>query len=82
MIVAGLLSMTTKFAECTLGVKYRPRERRRTGLRRPMFYLSRGLREQGMAGLGKVLAPPSPSSASSARWAAATPSRPTRPSRR
>ncbi len=56
MILAGLLSMTTKFAECTLGVKYRRENPDGTVSGGPMFYLSRGLAEQGMVGLGKVLA--------------------------
>jgi AGCS family alanine or glycine:cation symporter len=56
MIIAGLLSMTTKFAECTLGVKYRRENADGTVSGGPMFYLSRGLAQQGMAGLGKVLA--------------------------
>jgi AGCS family alanine or glycine:cation symporter len=56
MIIAGLLSMSTKFAECTLGVKYRRENPDGTVSGGPMFYLSRGLAEQGMAGLGKVLA--------------------------
>jgi alanine or glycine:cation symporter, AGCS family len=56
MILAGLLSMSTKFAECTLGVKYRRENADGTVSGGPMFYLSRGLAEQGMATLGKVLA--------------------------
>jgi alanine or glycine:cation symporter, AGCS family len=56
MILAGILSMSTKFAECTLGVKYRRENADGTVSGGPMFYLSRGLSEQGMAGLGKVLA--------------------------
>ena len=56
MIIAGLVGMCTKGVECTLGVKYRkvfPDGRVSGG---PMWYLSRGLAEQGRAGLGKVLA--------------------------
>ncbi len=56
MILAGLLAMSTKFAECTLGVKYRRENADGTVSGGPMFYLSRGLAEQGKAGLGKVLA--------------------------
>jgi alanine or glycine:cation symporter, AGCS family len=56
MILAGILSMSTKFAECTLGVKYRRENADGTVSGGPMFYLSRGLAEQGRAGLGKVLA--------------------------
>ncbi|WP_276653214.1 alanine/glycine:cation symporter family protein [Thalassospira lucentensis] len=56
MILAGLLGMASKFTECTLGVKYRneyPDGRVSGG---PMYYLSKGLAEQGRPGLGKVLA--------------------------
>ncbi|HKK87793.1 MAG TPA: amino acid carrier protein [Saprospiraceae bacterium] len=56
MIVAGLLGMSSKFAECTLGVKYRDVDADGTVYGGPMYYLSKGLKEMGMAGLGKVLA--------------------------
>jgi AGCS family alanine or glycine:cation symporter len=56
MILAGLLGMATKFTECTLGVKYRRENPDGTVSGGPMFYLSRGLAQQGRAGLGKVLA--------------------------
>jgi alanine or glycine:cation symporter, AGCS family len=58
MIVAGLLGMSSKFAECTLGVKYRRINADGTVSGGPMYYLSRGLAEQrpGLAGLGRVLA--------------------------
>jgi AGCS family alanine or glycine:cation symporter len=56
MILAGLLGMATKFTECTLGVKYRRENADGSVSGGPMFYLSRGLAEQGKAGLGKVLA--------------------------
>jgi alanine or glycine:cation symporter, AGCS family len=58
MIVAGLLGMSSKFAECTLGVKYRRINADGTVSGGPMYYLSRGIAEQrpGLAGLGKVLA--------------------------
>lgn len=56
MIMAGLLGMTSKFAECTLGQKYR--EVRPDGriMGGAMFYLSKGLAGIGLGGLGKVLA--------------------------
>jgi len=55
MIIAGILGMSSKFVECTLGVKYRIENK--DGLSGgPMYYLSRGLAEKGMGGLGKVLA--------------------------
>lgn len=56
MIVAGLLGMTSKFAECTLGVKYRDIGEDGTVYGGPMYYLKKGLTERGVAGLGKVLA--------------------------
>ncbi|NZA26016.1 alanine:cation symporter family protein [Luteimonas sp. SJ-92] len=58
MIVAGLLGMSSKFAECTLGVKYRRINADGTVSGGPMYYLSRGIAEQrpSLAGLGKVLA--------------------------
>lgn len=56
MILAGLLGMSSKFVECTLGVKYRTinAEGRVSG--GPMYYLSRGLEKRNLKGLGKVLA--------------------------
>lgn len=56
MIVCGLLSMSTKFVECTLGVKYRDVDENGTVYGGPMYYLSRGLKERGFTGFGKVLA--------------------------
>jgi AGCS family alanine or glycine:cation symporter len=56
MIIAGLLGMTSKFAECTLGVKYRDVGEDGTVFGGPMYYLKKGLSERGAAGLGKVLA--------------------------
>ena len=56
MIVAGLLGMSLKFVECTLGVKYRNEYPDGTVSGGPMYYLSKGLAEKGMAGLGKFLA--------------------------
>lgn len=56
MIVAGLLGMASKFVECTLGVKYRDIEADGTVYGGPMYYLTKGLKEKGMGGLGKVLA--------------------------
>lgn len=55
MIIAGLLGMTSKFAECTLGQMYR--EVRPDGriMGGAMFYLSRGLKELGLGPLGAVL---------------------------
>lgn len=56
MIIAGLLGMSSKFIECTLGVKYRNVNSDGEVSGGPMYYLSKGLAKQGKAGLGKVLA--------------------------
>lgn len=56
MILAGLLGMASKFAECTLGVKYRDVGDDGTVYGGPMYYLTKGLNEKGMKGFGKVLA--------------------------
>lgn len=56
MIVAGFLGMASKFAECTLGVKYRDVGSDGTVYGGPMYYLKKGLGEKGFSGLGKVLA--------------------------
>ncbi|WP_397363405.1 alanine/glycine:cation symporter family protein [Olleya sp. R77988] len=56
MIVAGFLGMASKFVECTLGVKYRDIAEDGTVFGEPMYYLTKGLKDKGMAGLGKVLA--------------------------
>ncbi|WP_193210982.1 alanine/glycine:cation symporter family protein [Luteolibacter marinus] len=56
LFLSGFLGMATKFAECTLGVKYReitPDGRIHGGA---MHYLRKGLAERGMGPLGKVLA--------------------------
>lgn len=55
MIMCGLIGMSTKFVECTLGVKYRDVGQDGTVYGGPMYYLSRGLKEIGFKGLGKVL---------------------------
>lgn len=56
MIICGLLGMTTKFVECTLGVKYRDIGHDGTIYGGPMYYLKKGLTEKGFPTLGKVLA--------------------------
>lgn len=56
MIVAGFLGMASKFVECTLGVKYRDIGEDGTVYGGPMYYLTKGLKAKGLAGLGKVLA--------------------------
>lgn len=55
LIVAGLLGMTTKFVECTLGVKYRKINPDGTVSGGPMYYLSAGLEKRGWSKLGKFL---------------------------
>ncbi len=56
MILAGLLGMSSKFVECTLGTKYRKNNPDGSVSGGPMYYLRDGLKNQGKAGLGKVLA--------------------------
>jgi len=56
MIVCGLIGMSTKMVECTLGVKYRDVGEDGTVYGGPMYYLKRGLESQNMAILGKILA--------------------------
>ncbi|RZV42105.1 MAG: alanine:cation symporter family protein, partial [Acidimicrobiales bacterium] len=55
LIVAGLLGMTTKFVECTLGVKYRKINPDGTVSGGPMYYLNAGLAKRGWSKLGKFL---------------------------
>jgi AGCS family alanine or glycine:cation symporter len=56
MIVLGLCGMTSKFAECTLGVKYRRIDAQGRVHGGPMMYLTRGLADRGLAPLGRTLA--------------------------
>ncbi len=56
MIICGLLGMSSKFVECTLGVKYRDVDKDGTVYGGPMYYLSKGLKERGFEKIGKVLA--------------------------
>lgn len=56
MILAGLLGMSSKFVECTLGVKYRDVSKEGVVFGGPMYYLSKGMADVGKKGLGKVLA--------------------------
>jgi AGCS family alanine or glycine:cation symporter len=56
MILCGLIGMSTKFVECTLGVKYRDVGEDGTIYGGPMYYLTKGLEERGFARLGKTLA--------------------------
>ena len=56
MIVCGLLGMSTKFVECTLGVHYRDVDKDGVVYGGPMYYLKKGLKERGFESLGKVAA--------------------------
>jgi len=55
MIIAGLLGMSTKFIECTLGTLYRHINDDGSVSGGPMYYLERGFKDRNMAGLGKFL---------------------------
>lgn len=55
MIIAGLLGMSSKFVECTLGVKYRKIDVFGTVSGGPMYYLYMGLKKRKMKWLGAVL---------------------------
>jgi len=61
MIIAGILGMSTKFTEVTLGVKYREIDENGEVSGGPMYYLTKGLKNRtvfglSLAGVGKVLA--------------------------
>ncbi|MFC3053098.1 alanine/glycine:cation symporter family protein [Kordiimonas pumila] len=56
MILIGFCAMSLKFAECTLGVKYRIIHPDGTVSGGPMYYLEQGLKNKGMGKLGKILA--------------------------
>ena len=56
MVVCGFLGMSTKFVECTLGVQYRDVGEDGTVYGGPMYYLTKGLKEKGLATLGKIAA--------------------------
>ena len=56
MILCGLIGMSTKFVECTLGVKYRDVGEDGTVYGGPMYYLTKGLKEKGFERLGRFLA--------------------------
>lgn len=56
MIVMGLLSMSTKFLECTLGVKYRQVSADGVCSGGPMYYIRQGFSDRNMPGLGRTLA--------------------------
>ncbi|MDB2702937.1 alanine:cation symporter family protein [Flavobacteriaceae bacterium] len=56
MIICGLLGMSSKFVECTLGVQYRDVDEDGVVYGGPMYYISKGLKEKGFTMLGKVAA--------------------------
>jgi len=56
MIVCGLLGMSTKFVECTLGVHYRDVGDDGAIYGGPMYYLSKGLSNKGWKKVGKITA--------------------------
>ena len=55
MIIAGLFGMSSKFVECTLGLKYRKTAADGSVSGGPMYYLSEGLANRGFPSLGKFL---------------------------
>ncbi len=55
LIVAGFLGMSTKFVECTLGVKYREEFEDGHVSGGPMYYLRKGFSDRGMEGFGKFM---------------------------
>jgi alanine or glycine:cation symporter, AGCS family len=55
MVLAGILGMSSKLAECTLAVKYRKTNPDGSISGGPMYYLEYGLKEKNLGGLGKSL---------------------------
>ena len=55
LVVAGLLGMSTKFTECTLGVLFRRNNPDGSVSGGPMYYLEGGLRQLGWPRLGRAL---------------------------
>ena len=55
LILAGFLGMSTKFVECTLGVKYRKEFPDGHVSGGPMYYLRQGFADRGMEGFGKFM---------------------------
>jgi AGCS family alanine or glycine:cation symporter len=56
MILAGLLGMSSKFVECTLGVKYRRIKDKGEVSGGAMYYLKEGLKKKNLGVLGSILA--------------------------
>jgi alanine or glycine:cation symporter, AGCS family len=55
MIIAGLLGMSTKFIECTLGTMYRQINPDGSVSGGPMYYLEKGFAERSMPKFGKFI---------------------------
>ena len=55
LIIAGLLSMTTKFVECSLGVIFRTINTDGSVSGGPMYYLEQGFQGRGYLRLGRFL---------------------------
>lgn len=55
LILAGFLGMSTKFVECTLGVKYRQQNPDGSVSGGPMYYMREGFKELGMSTFGKFM---------------------------
>lgn len=56
LVIAGFLSMSTKFAEVTLSMKYRHINQYGKVSGGPFYYLKEGLKEKNLPRLGKILA--------------------------
>ena len=56
MIMAGILGMSLKFSECTLGLKYRKILEKGIVAGGPMYYLKEGLRKKNLKYFGYFLA--------------------------
>lgn len=56
MILVGFLGMSSKFTECTLGQRYRKIRNDGKIMGGAMHYLSEGLKEKNLGGLGRFLA--------------------------
>lgn len=56
MIIAGLLGMSSKFVECTLGVKYRKIDENGEVSGGPMYYLKTAFEQRRLPFLGKLMA--------------------------
>lgn len=56
LFLSGFIGMATKFAECTLGVKYREFDSEGRIHGGPMYYLRKGFAERGLGPVGTVLA--------------------------